>query len=783
MDSSNFSSSPKACSADSSEPNSSQSQPSTEQTQEPTVQVSKAQLDLLANQLAVLATSVVEKQRFSLDDVKETFSSSSSLKHSAQSDTSRSSTSFNSLQNQDSQKLSGNLSRQKSLLRNSNVSRSAASPSSSSHCFQSFNDFPKQDIEDLMKTLPKYTGHVSESFTWWTTQIDSFLKTFNLRNNDIEYFIPKLLSGRAIDLYKSTQKTIYNESLKQAQLTSNDNNYNHVHHHTNSDTNESATDTDNQSTRYSRNRQSRFPKVRMRPLHWKVVKNELAKLDNPVARTTYLYSKIRNLRYDILSKLANSQNGSSYTNTVSNPFNSNTSSSSAPVQNQQTDVSLFVMDGPTIDSLIKKFRGLEAQLEYPAPLPDRLVLLFDVLPECKNLVVGKINQIYEETLSMPFQNIDEVCDFVLIYKDDILKQQHASNNNSSNVSNARKKRSQSQATASGNNSNYYNDKIGNNNAAVNTIPTPGTSSTDRTLENFDNLSTAKPNNDKLNDRISNRFRDRNPDRSISNPASPSPSPFLPATGNAPGRSKKERQSLPVKSNPMLSTTNTTTYPIKNSSSNGNQSSSTSIPNKSNVGFASESLLPPSVAAPLLNILNTVSDLSDKMKHGSNHHEISASSSSECETDDGAVSGEVGNNDANPTLATLGLAENATAVSTSGVAIAASVTGSAIPSSSSTVCNYCGRVGHKSTKCFKKKKDRQREKLRSVDSNGLGLAACDNDDNTNSNNDNCDDENDNGDIINENPSATVVTSDENITGSSSIIKEPSATSKPIDDQQS
>lgn len=169
--------------------------------------------------------------------------------------------------------------------------------------------------------------------------------------------------------------------------------------------------------------------------------------------------------------------------------------------------------------------------------------------------------------------------------------------------------------------------------------------------------------------------------------------------------QKERQSLPVKSNPMPSTTNTTTYSIKNSSSNGNQSSSTSIPNKSNVGFASESLLPPSVAAPLLNILNTVSDLSDKMKHGSNHLEISTSSSSECETDDGAVSGEVGNNDANSTFATLGSANNATAVATSSVAIAASVTGSVIPSTpaSSTVCNYCGRVGHKSTKCFKRKR--------------------------------------------------------------------------------
>lgn len=692
--------------------------PSTASISEPSILVPKAQLDLLVNQLSCLATSVVKKQKLNADDIKKALSAPLSS-NSNQADTNDVASYRSTASNSSSLSRSATKARAMKLSEdwraaavpeNNKRSKFPPSPSSLTHRYPpGFNDFPKQDIEDLMKTLPKYTGHVSESFSWWTTQIDSFLKTFNLRNYDIEYFIPKLLSGRAMDLYKSVQKNIYNENLKNAKPVSNET-------AAHSDTNESATDTDTQS--FSVRNQPRFPKVRMRPLHWNVVKQELAKLDNPVARTAYLYSKIRNLRHEILSQLTASQTETKRTCSIPNqPSSMFQQQQQQPLQQAaQVDVSSFVMNGPTIDSLITKFKALETQLEYPAPLPDRMVLLFDVLPECKNLVLDKINHVYEENLSVPFQNIDEVCDFILIYKDDILKRANSGttgSNASTSFSSSRKKRGQTSAGPTGT---LFNDKPASDRAS------------ERAVEN--SLDTnMKPNSEKLgSDRIGNaRFKDRQQaDRSTSNSKS---SPPLQAVSGSP-RPRKEPQYMTAKTSVSSSLpmgTQSASFEKDELAANAaettkaNKIDTTDTSLKATEGPES---INPSLDVSSLNTVNKIA-LEDYDAHNLNAADMSLNSSSDFDTDDGQDIGDISVTD-NTNNLSIDANGDPSAIRSRG--ISSSVLANDINAAAgSTVCNYCGRIGHKSTKCFKKKKDRQRERLKLVNQSNADSDAASNND--------------------------------------------------------
>lgn len=304
---------------------------------EPAILVPKSSLTHLMNQINSLATSVAKSQsQNSISKPRNTCSTSLGKESSVPASKS-------------------------SALSGAPHNKSHHSTSLNSH---SNSQIQKKDIEDLVKSLPKYSGSVSESFNWWCCQVESFVKTFNLKFYDIEYYIPKLLlSGKALELYKSVQRE--NESSKSKD----------------SDQSQSSASYSN-----SQSKSSRF-----KPLHWYVIKKELRKLDNPVTRTLKIHQKIDSLRATLYPKVDSSIRGN-------------------------------IIDAQAIYILIQKFRSLESQLDMPAPLPDRLLLLFKVLPECKRIVLDKINSIYEDSCTIPFSNIDEVCDFILIYKDEIVEE-------------------------------------------------------------------------------------------------------------------------------------------------------------------------------------------------------------------------------------------------------------------------------------------------------------------------------------------------------------------------
>lgn len=266
------------------------------------------------------------------------------------------------------------------------------SPSRSKHSSRtgSAQTISPSDVKALLEALPVYSGSVGECFKWWTQQVESFCKTFNLKFHQIEYFIPQqLLKGRALEYYRKVQKEFIASSLPNSSSPSTTTSF--PSDPTSTPTNASATSTttSNTNTRYKRH------------LPWKVLKHELAKLDNKLLRSVYIHEQIANLR--------------------------------APGSKA---------DENTIATLVTKFRKLESQLDV-GPLGDRLYLIFQILPECKELILEKIDtradgtatgkddsiSIKEGTRNDVFNNVDEVCDFILIHLDELMKSINSSHTN------------------------------------------------------------------------------------------------------------------------------------------------------------------------------------------------------------------------------------------------------------------------------------------------------------------------------------------------------------------
>jgi hypothetical protein len=347
---------------------------------EETVTIPKSQIALLYSQINTLAKSVAEKEK---------------------------------LQNQPTQQLQNqqvNNARSFSPSAPSTAGNSSAktdqSPSRSKHSSRAANGtasaqtISPSDVKALLEALPVYSGSVGECFKWWTQQVESFCKTFNLKLHQIEYFIPQqLLKGRALECYRKVQKEfIASSSSNSSSSPSNTSSFSDP---TSTPTNASATitNTSNTNTRYKRH------------LPWRVLKHELAKLDNKLLRSVYIHEQIANLR--------------------------------APGSKA---------DENTIATLVTKFRKLESQLDV-GPLGDRLFLIFQILPESKDLILEKIDSradntatgkddnisIMEGTRSDAFNNVDEVCDFILIHLDELMKSINSSqvtdastNNNANN---------------------------------------------------------------------------------------------------------------------------------------------------------------------------------------------------------------------------------------------------------------------------------------------------------------------------------------------------------------
>ncbi|KAF5097535.1 hypothetical protein D0Z00_002367 [Geotrichum galactomycetum] len=350
----------------------------TVESSEETVTIPKSQIALLYSQINTLAKSVAEKEK---------------------------------LQNQPTQQLQNHqVNNARSFppsaplaAGNSNVKTDQSSPRSK-HSSRtpsgavSAQTISPSDVKALLEALPVYSGSVGECFRWWTQQVESFCKTFNLKLHQIEYFIPQqLLKGRALECYRKVQKEFIASSSSNSPSTTTSSS-----DPISTSTNASATttSTSNTNTRYKRH------------LPWKVLKHELAKLDNKLLRSVYIHEQIANLR--------------------------------APGSKA---------DENTIATLVTKFRKLESQLDF-GPLGDRLYLIFQILPESKDLILEKIDSradstatgkddsinIKEGTHGDVFNNVDEVCDFILIHLDELMKSinsspaSDASTNNNANTS-------------------------------------------------------------------------------------------------------------------------------------------------------------------------------------------------------------------------------------------------------------------------------------------------------------------------------------------------------------
>lgn len=350
----------------------------TVESSEETVTIPKSQIALLYSQINSLAKSVAEKEklqnRHSQQHGQISTHSSSSPGPSVSSNS--------------------NVKHDQISPRSKHLNRSASSPASG-------QTISPSDIKALLEALPVYSGSVGECFKWWTQQVESFCKTFNLKIHQIEYFIPQqLLKGRALECYRKVQKDFITSSTSNcsspsnvtslsSDLTSSSNSTNAL------PTNTPAT-TSSSNSRYKRH------------LPWKVLKQELAKLDNKLIRSVYIHEQIASLR--------------------------------APGSKA---------DENTIVALVTKFRKLESQLDA-GPLGDRLYLIFQIIPESKDMILEKIGSrndaatmgkdekisINDESHSDVFNNVDEVCDFILIHLDELMKSINALQTGDSSSSNA-----------------------------------------------------------------------------------------------------------------------------------------------------------------------------------------------------------------------------------------------------------------------------------------------------------------------------------------------------------
>lgn len=366
---------------------------STSKDQEEVVTIPKSQIQLLYAQINDLAKSVAEKE-----------------KQAARSSSGRAPTASTSNQAPPPQRQTP------STPTKSYTPRTPRKQASSQHASQfgagvisvAGSTLTPDDIKSLLDSLPVYTGALGECFKWWAQQLESFCKTFNLKMNQIEHYIPQLLiRGRALERYREVQREVNSTSSSMG-------NNGKTEKTAEGSTNTPSTTT---GTWYRRS------------LPWHVLSKELSKLDNPVLRSIYIHEQIQSLRKTTLNPSSSSIL----------PSSSSTSFSTGP----------NLIDEQAVTALVTKFRKLESQLD-PAPLGDRLYLIVDcVLPEARHMILGKISV---DTLSVNtpkpqhgghaaisklakqhliFHNVDEVCDFILIHLDELIKSIHASSTSSS----------------------------------------------------------------------------------------------------------------------------------------------------------------------------------------------------------------------------------------------------------------------------------------------------------------------------------------------------------------
>lgn len=330
---------------------------------EETVTIPKSQIDLLYAQINSLAISVAEKDKQSRTAAAASATPNVPLKQSIGSSSS-SLVKSSSTTSTTSERSTKPLIQLKSL----DVERKQRPMDHGTG-----STLMPEDLRALLDALPVYTGSVGECFKWWTQQVESFCKTFNIKINQIEYYMPhQLLKGKALERYREVQRE-YN---------------NNKHTHPSSI---SSTSTSNAS---GNNRHRR-------PLPWKILNRELSKLDNPILRSIYIHEQVSLLR--------------SGTNLGAGPN----------------------IDENSVMTLVTKFRKLEAQLD-PAPLGDRLYLIFQVLPESRQMILDKIIRISnnnpntnkpnninktnsDDNDDCIFNNVDELCDFILIHLDELMK--------------------------------------------------------------------------------------------------------------------------------------------------------------------------------------------------------------------------------------------------------------------------------------------------------------------------------------------------------------------------
>lgn len=288
-----------------------------EETEE-TVTIPKSQITLLYAQINSLAKSVAEKEKQARTTTTETNATTEVVKPMA-------STPGPGL----TRSLTGG---SKGLQRSQPIDQLGGS-----------STLKSEDIRALLDALPVYSGTVGECFKWWTQQVESFCKTFNIKVNKIEYYIPQqLVKGKALERYRELQKE-YASTTAMSVIASPTN-----------------------------NRYKRF-------LPWKILTKELSKLDNPILRSIYIHEQLSALRSTTTTSL----------------------------------------DEHSVISLVTRFRKLEAQLD-PAPLGDRISMFFQVLPEARPMILEKITSNNNRDNSI-FNNVDELCDCILIHLDELVK--------------------------------------------------------------------------------------------------------------------------------------------------------------------------------------------------------------------------------------------------------------------------------------------------------------------------------------------------------------------------
>lgn len=365
-------------------------------TDEEVISIPKSQIDLLYAQINDLAKSVAEKDRAAR---QLTASNGSSSPSSANSNNSSSNVYKPPTMRRTNERNSTAFQNPaKQLQRGSNPHQPHhPAPSAAS-------TLSHTDIRALLDALPVYTGAVDQSFKWWKEQVESFCRTFNVRMSKVEWMIAGVLvKGRALEVYKQVQRDLYGGRAGN-NTSSNQSGGGGVSASENSSSsNNNATTSTGTGSSWRR------------ALPWNVVTRELSKLDNPILRSLHLHTQIFNLRHG-----------------------------QGQFQGQTT------LDAAGVTALVTQFRKLETQLDA-APLGDRLWLLLRVLPEARSMILDKVKKTaaytshgadevrqqgcgeeqHQQHTQLAFNNMDEVCDFVLIHLAELLKSRNNSNSNNS----------------------------------------------------------------------------------------------------------------------------------------------------------------------------------------------------------------------------------------------------------------------------------------------------------------------------------------------------------------